>query len=273
MSDARPFLKWSGGKRQLLPELRKRAPKDPVLYYEPFLGGGALFFALQPRCAFLSDTNRTLVRTYTAVRDDVEQVIRLLKRYAEEHALHGAPFYYHVRGLSDATWPDVDAAARMIYLNKTCFNGLWRVNSSGAFNVPIGKSKSPPMICDEDNLRACSVVLKRAQIVERDFRTMCPANVRNDAFWYADPPYVPLTATSSFTAYTAEGFGHAEQVALRDLAWKLKTEQGVHVLLSNSTAPVIEQLYAGFTIEKVPARRSVNSKADGRGAIMESLIW
>lgn len=266
VTGAKPFLKWVGSKRQLVPELLKRVPPKFGTYYEPFVGGGALFFALQPPMAGLADNNLDLVKTYWAVRDNVEELIHLLREYAD---MHSEKFYYDMRGNNTANL-EVDVAARFIYLNKTCFNGLYRVNKGGGFNVPMGRYTNPT-ICDDDGLRACSEVMKAGtvQIVRRDFRASAMEAQAGD-FVYFDSPYVPLSATSNFASYTKDGFGAAEQVALRDLALDLK-RRGVHVLLSNSTAA--RDLYAkGFTVEEVQCRRSVNSKAAGRGAITELLI-
>lgn len=267
----RPFVKWAGGKTQLLPELLARVPAHYNAYYEPFVGGGALFFALAAdnriERATLSDANTDLVNTYRQVRDNVDAVVEILRHHEKAHS---EQHYYTVRSnakLEDADW----RAARFIYLNKTGFNGLYRVNKSGGFNVPFGRYTNPT-ICDEENLRACAMVLRGADIRDVDFRTAAQ-EARRGNLVYFDPPYAPLSKTSSFTAYTAGGFGHVEQEALADLALGLKM-RGVHVLLSNSSVEVVEKLYAarGFQIDEVDARRSINSKADRRGAVKEYII-
>ena len=266
-----PFLKWVGGKRQLLPELLARVPRSFKSYYEPFVGGGALFWVLSSQWrlkgeASLNDANRELMTTYRAIRDDVSGVLHAL----QDHALsHSEKYFYRVRGMVGTT--PVSTAARTIYLNKTCFNGLYRVNKSGGFNVPFGRYKNPT-ICDEENLHACSQALKhKVALLEGDFAVHASRAHKGDLV-YLDPPYVPLNATSDFTSYTVDGFGDQDQVRLRDLALELK-RKGVFVLLSNSSAPRVYNLYKkGFTVEKVEAKRSVNSKASGRGVVKELLI-
>ena len=261
----RPFLKWAGGKRQLLNELMQAAPRDASTYFEPFVGGGALFFKLQPKRAVLADVNERLIRTYRGVRNNVEEVIRQLKGFK-----YTSDFYYSFREKDIDAGTDADVAAWLIYLNKTGFNGLYRVNRDNRFNVPLGRYVNPT-ICDEDTLRACSAALTKAELLVDDFAIVVKEAGRGD-FVYFDPPYVPLSATSSFTSYTSRGFGDEEQKRLRDTARKLK-KRGVRVLLSNSSAPSVRALYAvGFDIAEVSATRLVNSKASARGAIVELLI-
>lgn len=267
---ARPFLKMVGGKSRLVPELRKHLP-DPITgtYYEPFVGGGALFFALRPKRAVLSDINHRLIHTYTAVRDDVDKIIEGL-RHAERK--HSKKFFLEVRAADIDAESDVSVAIWMIYLNKTCFNGLYRVNSSGKFNVPFGRYTNPK-ICDEENLRACSaalhgVTLRTASFADVLFR----AGLQSGDAVYCDPPYAPLSKSSSFTAYDKNGFGDRDQEDLRDVALYL-VNRGVRVLVSNSNAPLIRKLYStDFVIEELQAARSINSKAGGRGKITELLI-
>jgi DNA adenine methylase len=264
-SAGRPFLKWAGGKRQLLPSLLRHAPAKRPHYFEPFVGGGALFFALRPREAVLADVNKRLIRAYKGVRKSVDKVIRLLKSYP-----HDPTFFYRFREATIDDGTDAEVAAWFIYLNKTGFNGLYRVNRANGFNVPFGRYANPN-ICDEPTLRACSAALADADLRVEDFEAVVE-KAKHDDFVYFDPPYVPLSPTSSFTSYTSGGFGHAEQIRLRDTARRLK-ERGVHVLLSNSSAPFVRQLYAeGFEIVEVSATRLVNSKATARGAIVELLI-
>lgn len=273
-TSCKPALRWVGSKVQLLPVLREWMPSRFGIYAEPFVGGGALFFATQPRHAQLSDTNPRLVSLYTALRDDVDAVIASLRTYADGHARCLAAgtaegFYYHVRNNVDpSAMTPVEQAAWTIYMNKTGFNGLWRVNAAGKMNTPYGH-RANPTVCDEKTLRACSAALQRATITLRDFRE---TNLPSGSVCYMDPPYAPLTATSDFTGYTAGGFGPQDQKDLRDLALRLK-HRGVYVLLSNSSAPLIRELYKdGFEIREVQARRNVNSDATGRGAITELLI-
>jgi len=268
--EARPFLRWAGGKTKLLPELLSRVPATFKTYYEPFLGGGALFFALQPKKAVLSDANPDLVRTYLAVRDDVEKVVYLLQEHARLHEKHGIDHYIAVRAVCSYSMEDFSCAARMIYLNKTCFNGLWRVNKSGQFNVPMGKFKNPPTICDEENLHACSRALSDVEICCSDFKASCEGIERED-FAYLDPPYVPLSKMSDFTSYTKEGFGSKDQETLAETVRKLDA-QGAHFLLSNAGSPKVKELYTGFKIDEVFMRRNINSKANSRGHVVEYLV-
>jgi len=261
----RPFLKWAGGKRQLLPALLEHRPRKFGRYFEPFLGGGALFFALRPASATLADVNRRLIRTYTGVRDDVEGVINLLKRYP-----HDEKFFYRLRDVDVDALSDAEVASWLVYLNKTGYNGLYRVNRENRFNVPFGRYDNPT-VCDVATLRACSAALASADLVVEDFERIGRRAGRGD-FVYFDPPYAPLSATASFTSYTSKGFGVDEQRRLRDLALALKN-RGVHVLLSNSSAASVRDLYSrGFEVHEVSATRMVNSKAGGRGAITELVI-
>jgi DNA adenine methylase len=262
---ARPFIKWAGGKRQLLPSLLEHAPAKPPHYFEPFVGGGALFFALRPEKAVLADVNKRLIRAYKGVRKSVDKVIALLKSYP-----HDPTFFYRFREAKIDDGTDAEVAAWFIYLNKTGFNGLYRVNRDNRFNVPFGRYANPN-ICDEPILRACSVALASADLRVDDFESVVEKAKRGD-FVYFDPPYVPLSTTSSFTSYTSGGFGESEQTRLRDTARRLK-KRGVRVLLSNSSAPFVRELYTdGFDIIEVSATRVVNSKATARGAIVELII-
>jgi len=268
---ARPFLKWAGGKRQLAPELLARMPAKFGTYYEPFVGGGALFFALVPQLragrAVLSDMNTDLTVSYIGVRDDVEGVIACLKEMPYDRE-----FYLETRGKSAQSrnhMDDAERAAWVIYTNKAGFNGLYRVNRKGEFNVPFGRYDNPT-ICDEPNLRAASAALKLAHIRIGDFERALRGAEEGDAV-YCDPPYVPVSATADFTGYTSGGFGPADQTRLRDCALALK-RRGVFVMLSNADVPAVRKLYRGFKIERVEARRAINSKADRRGAVGEVII-
>jgi DNA adenine methylase len=263
---AKPFVKWAGGKRQLLPDIIERVPDFAGRYFEPFVGGGALFFRLAPKKAVLADTNERLIRTYRGVQKDVEGVIRLLSRYPHDEA-----FFYDLREKDiDHAKSDTEVAAWLIYLNRTGYNGLYRVNSKNRFNVPFGRYANPT-ICDHETLRACSRALAGAKLEHTDFAAAVD-KAREGDFVYFDPPYAPLSKTSSFASYTKDGFGPSEQERLRDVALELK-RRGVHVLLSNSSAEDVRRLYGkGFRITKVLATRVVNSKASQRGAIPELLI-
>ncbi len=269
---ATPFVKTVGGKRQLLPELRRHVPESFGRYFEPFVGGGALFFDLvaagRPGPAWLSDTNRDLAIAYGVVKSDVDALVEALRAHAESHARYPGPYYYAVR--ADAPVDRVAVAARAIYLNKTCFNGLHRVNRAGKFNVPMGRYVNPA-ICDEPNLRAVSMALQRAEVHAVDFQSAAVAEEGD--FVYFDPPYWPASATSHFTGYTADGFTAADQQRLRDVALAMK-RRGVRVLLSNADVPPVRALYAdGFECRRVDARRNVNSKPGKRGVVGELLFW
>jgi len=272
---ARPFLKWAGGKTALLHEILPRLPKKIKTYYEPFVGGGAVFFALAAekrfKSAVLTDINEELIDTYVSIACGVDTVISCLKQHEKKHS---EKYYYKVRAIdtSAAMWSakhSAECAARMIYLNRTCFNGLYRVNKSGQFNVPFGRYTNPT-ICDEENLRAVSTTLEKViDFSSCDFQHVKEAR-RGDAVYF-DPPYWPVSATSNFTAYSADGFGPIDQMRLRDVAKRL-VDRGVHVLLSNSDTPFVRKLYKGFKIEKVEAPRRINSKCGKRGNVGELLI-
>ncbi len=263
-----PFLRYVGGKRQLVPELLKHIPAKYGRYHEPFVGGGALFFALRPARAFLSDSNQELITTWHTLQTDLPLVLNLLRQHAE---LHSEEHYYTVRAAQLTQRHAI--AARMIYLNKTCFNGLYRVNKSGGFNVPIGKFKTPPVICDAGNLMAVAKSLTSSVFVGcQDFR-QATLSVKSGDLVYFDPPYAPVSKTSDFTGYTPGKFTDADQRDLRDAALDLKL-RGATVILSNSSAPIIDELYdnADFKIHHVAAKRSINSKTDRRGAVLEYII-
>ena len=226
--------------------------------------GGALFFALAPERAILSDTNDRLIRTYRGVRDRVEDVIARLAA-----SPHDKEFFLRERARAVDDADDDELAAWFVYLNRTGYNGLYRVNQSNRFNVPFG-SYASPNICDARTLRRCAAALRGADLRVDDFSSLV-FRVQPGDFVYLDPPYVPLSATSSFTSYTSERFGLEDQIRLRDVALALK-KQRVHVLISNSASPLARELYAAFRVEEVRARRAVNSRSDGRGPVTELLI-
>ena len=266
LGKASPFVKWAGGKRSIIGELVSRLPKPFNRYWEPFVGGGALFFGIQPRpmSATLSDFNFDLMVAYNAVKREPLGLIAKL----EEHAgRHGKDYYYKMRARQNLQDP-IDLAARFLYLNKTCYNGLYRVNRKGEFNVPMGSYVNPEIV-PRENILACSAALAMAQLEYREFDT-----IRPDAgdFVYCDPPYHPVNPTS-FTKYTQLEFGEQEQGRLRDFALKLH-RQGVLVMLSNSDTALIRNLYRGapWQLATVQAPRIVNCKPDGRGVINELVI-
>ena len=268
-NDVSPFVKWVGGKRQLLPELLRRVPDlRGARYHEPFVGGGALFFALSTRGSLgavrLTDVNVELVNAYQVVRDRVEPLIEALRQHRNDEER-----YYQVRSQDPHTMSPVERAARLIYLNKTCFNGLYRENRRGQFNVPFGRYTSPN-ICAEDNLRAASTALQRVVVEATSFEDTTREAAPGD-FVYFDPPYVPVSATSSFVSYSAGGFDERAQERLALTAATL-ADHGVNVMVSNSVAPLVRKLYAGFWIEEVSASRSVNSRGDRRGKVGELVM-
>ncbi|MFM2064286.1 MAG: hypothetical protein RLZZ507_3957 [Cyanobacteriota bacterium] len=261
----RPFLKWAGGKSRLIPQYQQYFPKNYQTYYEPFLGGGAIFFHLQPQKAFLTDINADLITTYGCVRDHVEELITLLKEHKKQH---DQDYYYDVRSYHQGT--NLEKAARFIYLNKTCFNGLYRVNSQGKFNVPLGRYKNPG-ICQEDILRVASKSLAKANIQNADFTEVLNYATNNNDFVFFDPPYYPLSGTSNFTAYSSYSFGEIQQEQLKDVFVEL-AERGVKVMLANSDCDFIRKLYSSFKIHTISAARSINSNAKKRGNINEVLV-
>ena len=266
----KPIVKWAGGTTKLLPALLTHVPTHIGTYAEPFAGGAALFFAIADdpsrtfERAILADQNADLVACYRAVRDDVEGVITALGAYTYDETL-----YYKVRDEDPTSLSDVARGARLIFLNRTCFNGLWRVNRKGKFNVPFGRYTNPRIV-DEEGLRAASKVLARVSIEVADFaevtRTLGPGD-----FAYFDPPYVPLTKTASFTSYAQEGFGPADQERLVAELARLKSI-GVTALLSNADTEGTRALYRDFTIHTVTAARSINSQASGRGHAKELIV-
>ena len=266
----RPPWKWAGGKRQLLPELHKHVPEKFGRYFEPFFGGGALFWSLQPKAATIGDLNQELTTALGQIKGNVGDLIVVLRSFERSHLKRKKVFYLELR--EDIPHRDVEVAARFITLNRLGFNGLYRVNKSGGFNVPYGKWASTPKVCDEVNLKACSLALRGAIIVHGDFaHIVMPA--RPGDFCYFDSPYWPVSATADFTSYTKDGFDAADQERLRDLALKLK-RSGVKVLLSNADMPQVRKLYKqGFEMRRVEARRGINSDATKRGSVNELLIW
>ena len=261
----RPFLKWAGGKRQLLKALLARISTNDGVYHEPFVGGGAVFFALRPREAVLSDINGRLIRTYLGVQNDVEAVISRLNQMPARRE-----FFEAQRRLPIDSAANSDLAAWFIYLNRTGYNGLYRVNRGGGFNVPFGRYENP-RICDAENLRASSEVLSAASVLAGDFEAVLNRAVPGDLVYF-DPPYIPISLNSSFTRYTPEQFRIADHRRLRDVALELKKRR-VRVLISNSAAPQVYALYERhFRIEILEASRSVNSDPLGRGKIAETLM-
>ncbi len=265
---AAPFLKWAGGKSQLLLPILARIPAQvPGTYVEPFIGGGAVFFELarlgRIKHARLSDRNPELVNAYVAVRDRVEDVIEALRDHQNDEA-----YYYRVRDLDPQKLGVAERAARTIFLNRVGYNGLYRVNSGGRFNVPFGRYRNP-RICDADGLRRASHVLSIADIRVADFGETCSIVTAGDVV-YLDPPYVPVSKTASFTSYSGR-FDEAEHKRLAEVFREL-VEVGAFVLLSNSDTKLSRELYTGFKITTVEATRAINSKGDKRGVVREVLV-
>src|ERR1035438_9275710 len=272
--EPQPFLKWVGGKSQLLAQFDDFLPNHVDRYFEPFIGGGAVFFHLKHRFpqmrAFLRDNNDELINTYIAVRDHPKALMRRLDEHLTEFRADRERYYYLVRSRHHLPRADVvERAARMIFLNKTCFNGLWRVNASGEFNVPIG-SQTNPGLYDRENILAASWTLEGVHLATQDFRDTLN-EPRHGDFVYVDPPYHPISLTASFTSYTKEDFGMSEQQELAAL-FADACRRGVRLMLSNSDAEFIRKLYRGFKIHTVKARRAINCDGSKRGKINEVLV-
>lgn len=272
----KPFVKWVGGKRQLLKQFRDLGlyPPDGFdatknTYFEPFVGGGAVFFDLLPNRAVLSDLNNELVITYNVIKNNVDELISSLKKYK-----HDKEYFLKIRAKKVENLSDIEIASRFIYLNRTCFNGMYRVNSRGEFNVPFGDNTNP-LICDEVNLQKVSASLQKVTINHADYKNVLKKAKQRD-FVYFDPPYFPINKTSSFTAYTKDSFLDKEQIELRDTFYELH-KRGCFVMLSNSDTPFINKIYSELKDKKikisiVQAGRAINSKGTGRGKITEVLI-
>jgi DNA adenine methylase len=264
-ASAAPFIKWAGGKTTLLSELLRHVPRRLRRYHEPFVGGGALFFAVAPRRAVLSDSNAELVHCYLQVRDDVHAVLDELARHVYEKS-----HFQSIRALDPRQLPPASRAARFIYLNKTCFNGLWRVNRAGRFNVPFGRYTNP-RFHDPCALIAASQALKGVEILHAPFETALVKASPGD-FVYLDPPYDPVSATSSFASYTPDGFTWDDQKRLARACISLN-RRGIRFLLSNSATDRVRELYRGFEQRLVRAPRFINSKAGSRGRVEELLVF
>lgn len=260
----KPIIKWVGGKTQLLSQIKERLPKEFNTYYEPFLGGAAVLLDLNPTNSVVSDINPELINMYSQVRDRVEEVIHHLTIYDNQHEIWSDPkdYYYKVREYFNAELGTNTAqqAARFIYLNKHCFNGLYRVNKKGEFNVPFNGKLSGWSV-DPDHLRELSTRLKNVDIRCGSFEDTVKDAGNND-FVFFDSPYAPITATS-FTDYTKEGFDYEDHVTLA-ATFKLLTDRGCYCMLTNHDTPLIRELYKDFRIEVVDVRRSINRKGDGR---------
>ena len=268
---ARPILKWVGGKRQLLPALVPLLPKRFSSYCEPFLGGGAVLFSLQPQKAVVNDVNADLIDLYKVIRDDVDGLIRELSSHRNTEA-----HFYKVRDWDRdkryySSLSQVKKAARLIFLNKTCYNGLFRVNSAGEFNTPFGHYKNPSII-NVPTLRAVSNYFNKADIsfFSKDYSEVIESLPRG-TFVYLDPPYDPVSDSASFTGYTKGGFSQQDQILLKECCDRLN-ERGIKFMLSNSATEFIKEQYGAYDIKIVRAIRAVNSKVEGRGAVEEVVV-
>ena len=290
MSLAKPFVKWVGGKSQLLDEIREKYPSQIEKYCEPFVGGGAVLFDVlgkfKPKKVLINDINKELINTYKQIRDNCENLIAQLSeiqnRYKSQSLEENKAYFYEKRErynelkVNGDEAENLEKAALFIFLNKTCFNGLYRVNSKGLFNVPFNNAKNP-LLCDEENLRACSKLLQNVEMKVGDYKD-CGTFIDKKTFVYIDPPYRPLTQTAAFTSYSENGFADKEQIELGNFITEI-SRKGAVVLASNSDPKnadknddFFDKLYANFKIERVSASRMINSNAKKRGSINELLI-
>ena len=253
----KPVLKWAGGKRQLLPQLLQRMPKAYNTYVEPFFGGGALFFHLKPNVSVIADSNAELINLYQIVANDLDALVNALGAHKNE-----SDYFYELRACDWTAMCRVQAAARTLFLNRTCFNGLYRVNKKGQFNVPFGKYANPNF-CDEANLTLASSALQKTSIVESDYKKILDEHAGPNDFVFLDPPYLPVSQYSDFKRYTKEPFTEQDHRQLAHEAAKLQ-ERGCHALLTNSNCELVMELYKDFKIDVVDSKRNINSKADKR---------
>ncbi|HEM6271411.1 TPA: DNA adenine methylase [Streptococcus suis] len=267
-----PFTKWTGGKRQLLPVIKSLMPDNYNSYFEPFIGGGALFFDLSPDKAVINDFNNELMNCYQQIKKHPQKLIELLTKHQENNSKE---YYLELRAVDRDNrinkMTDVERAARIMYMLRVNFNGLYRVNSKNQFNVPYGRYKNPKIV-DSELILSISTYLNSndIRILNGDFEEAVKSVQAGD-FIYFDPPYIPLSETSAFTSYTHEGFSYEDQVRLRDVFRKLD-KKGAYVMLSNSSSPLVEELYKGFNIHKVEAIRTNGAKASSRGKISEIIV-
>lgn len=267
-----PVVKWVGGKRQLLKEIQELVPKTFTTYVEPFVGGGAVLFDLQPKKAIINDFNTELINVYRVIKNNSNELIKILQVH---ESLNSEEYFYKIRALDRSEKYNqmncVEKAARIIYLNKTCYNGLFRVNQSGQFNSPYGKYKNPNIV-NTPVILAMSKYFNEhdIKIMDGDYKAALK-NLRKGAFVYFDPPYMPISSSSSFTGYTENGFNIDKQIELKKECDKLNSK-GIKFLLSNSDHPFIRDLYKDYEIITVKAKRSINSKGNKRGEINEVLI-
>ena len=289
-STAHPFVKWAGGKTKLLPEIRKHYPQEIKKYCEPFVGGGAVLFDVLQKChleeILINDVNAELINTYAQIKNNcdnlLEQLSEIQQKYKSQTLEENKIFFYEKRNrynelkISRNDAENLEKAALFIFLNKICFNGLYRVNKKCEFNVPFNNAKNP-LICDEENLKACSKLLQNVQMKTGDYSD-CKNFIDNETFVYLDPPYRPLTQTSAFTSYSENNFSDKDQIELGNFISEI-SKKGAKVLASNSDPKnankednFFDDLYSNFEIERISASRMINSNAKKRGAISELLI-
>lgn len=287
---AKPFVKWVGGKSQLLEEIREKYPSKIEKYCEPFVGGGAVLFDVlshfQPKEVLINDINKELINTYSQIKNNCKGMVALLSKIQSIYKNHSLEenkkFFYEKRNRynelkeNENDVDNLEKAVLFIFLNKTCFNGLYRVNSKGLFNVPFNNAKNP-LLCDEENLRACSRLLQNVEMQVGDYK-QCKSFISTGTFVYIDPPYRPLTQTAAFTSYSENGFSDNEQIELGNFITEI-SNKGAKVLASNSDPKnsdindnFFDDLYSHFEIKRVAASRMINSNAKKRGAINELLI-
>ena len=266
-----PILKWAGGKKQLLSEIEKVLPREITTYYEPFLGGASVLFFIQPKIAYVNDYNSDLINVYDCVKNNIEELILDLKKHK-----NSVDYFYKIRELDrDANvfnrLTNIEKASRFIFLNKTCYNGLFRVNKAGEFNTPFGYYKAPNIV-NEPILRAVNLYLNENDVKysSLDFEDFLK-NVKKNSFVYLDPPYDPVSISSNFTGYTNLGFDKNEQIRLKNVCDELN-RKNIKFLLSNSSTDFIRDLYSDYNISIIKAKRSINSNANLRGNVEEVLI-
>lgn len=268
----KPIIKWAGGKRQLIDDIVPFIPSNASVYVEPFVGGGAVWLHLQPKRAIINDYNGELINVYNVVRESSDELIALLE---EHEAADSSEHFYEVRAWDRdssafSRLSNVERAARIIYLNKTCYNGMFRVNSAGQLNVPYGRYKHPNIV-NEPGIKALEKYLQQDIDIRCGDYAACLVDLPKGAFVYLDPPYMPVSKTANFTGYTADGFDYAEQKRLRDECVKLR-DKGIAFLESNSDTPAIRELYQDFTIRTVQVRRGICADSAKRGTANEVLI-
>lgn len=271
---AKPFLKWVGGKKQIISQIKQYIPENYYRYFEPFVGGGALFFDLEPKKAYLNDINKILISSYKNIKNHPYEIIKKLedlqKKYFEKNNEERKAYFYEIRdAFNNTEYDSFLKTSYMIFLNKTCYNGMYRENLKGKFNVPFGRYKNPKIL-DKENILAVSKLLTNTIITSCSFEKAVE-NAKKGDFIYFDPPYHPLSITSNFTSYSNGGFTEEDQIKLRDI-FKDLDKRGCFVMLSNSDTKFIKDLYKGYTQKKIAAGRSINCKATGRGKINELLI-